>query len=303
MLDRLSRRFEAMKKVLLAVAAMSCVGTAAMAGANAGGMLVSALSVGTVYTVDVASYCGTVTATDCDNIVNTVSGPDPAVINVLAVFPGNGDLAGVTFGVSYTTGVSLLAWGPCGQFELADGTWPASGSGTAVTFLPPCTAHMCEVYWFVGYSYYSDCDALTLIGHPTQGGNFGDSSTPSVIDPIADYGVFGFDCPGHTPCPNPEDQPGACCLPDESCVILFATECADQGGTFMGEGVPCIPDPCFHAPTGACCIDGLCFTLRESECLGAGGEYKGDGVPCDDTICLPTPTVESSWGAIKNNYR
>lgn len=45
----------------------------------------------------------------------------------------------------------------------------------------------------------------------------------------------------------PPGEPGACCRAD-GCEMLSATECAAAGGSWIGEGVPCEPDPCGPVP-------------------------------------------------------
>jgi hypothetical protein len=37
---------------------------------------------------------------------------------------------------------------------------------------------------------------------------------------------------------------GACCLPDDCCVVLTATLCGNEGGQFQGVGTVCEPNPC-----------------------------------------------------------
>jgi len=106
-----------MKKALLAVAALSCMGSAALAGPNAGGTLIAALSVGTIYTTDNTGYCGSSTTGDCSGAVSSHTGDTPAVINVIAAFPGPARLAGLTFGIAYSAGVTLIEWGSCGDFS------------------------------------------------------------------------------------------------------------------------------------------------------------------------------------------
>jgi len=60
--------------------------------------------------------------------------------------------------------------------------------------------------------------------------------------------------------------PGACCFPDETCRLLTADECSQQGGAFYGEGVPCTPNPCLTG-LGACCpYDGACVVTTFLEC-------------------------------------
>jgi hypothetical protein len=43
---------------------------------------------------------------------------------------------------------------------------------------------------------------------------------------------------------------GACCLPS-GCEISFEGRCHYDGGTYMGDGVPCNPDPCPAVPVGS----------------------------------------------------
>lgn len=41
---------------------------------------------------------------------------------------------------------------------------------------------------------------------------------------------------------------GACCVGHE-CYLLGEHECADEGGVYQGDGVPCAPNPCAPVPT------------------------------------------------------
>lgn len=41
---------------------------------------------------------------------------------------------------------------------------------------------------------------------------------------------------------------GACCFPDESCVVMNETECINTGGTWQGSGVACDPELCLIDP-------------------------------------------------------
>ncbi|MCB9864428.1 MAG: lamin tail domain-containing protein, partial [Phycisphaerales bacterium] len=73
----------------------------------------------------------------------------------------------------------------------------------------------------------------------------------------------------------------------ESCTIagcqqLSEADCMTMGGTFIGSGVSCDPDPC--GPTGACC-DETSFncdevTLAQCTALYPSRTYKGDGTTC-----------------------
>jgi hypothetical protein len=294
-----------MKKLLMAVAALMCAGSVALAGPNAGGTLIVHANPGLNYTTDITNYCGMSGLTACQGAVTTVDGSRQAVWHVLAAFPpgSNPRMAGLVFGVTYTPGVVLLGQGACADFELPDGNWPASGSGTALTWTPAETGLLTEVYWFAGYNYYGGCEIFQLGPHPTQGASFADDSVPSVLDAIAGFGRLGFNCPGGNICPDvPPPPTGACCFPDFSCQILTADECALGGGNYLGDDTTC--DMCPPPPaTGACCVGEVCSVVTAAECDQMGGSYQGDGTDCDPDPCVVIPTESTSWGQIKANYR
>jgi hypothetical protein len=41
---------------------------------------------------------------------------------------------------------------------------------------------------------------------------------------------------------------GACCFPSTYCLQLTVADCVGAGGTYIGDGVPCDPDPCGATP-------------------------------------------------------
>lgn len=86
--------------------------------------------------------------------------------------------------------------------------------------------------------------------------------------------------PGGGAGPSPT---GACCV-DTTCSITTSAGCALAGGTYKGNDVPCIPNPCVSG-SGACCLNGDCSILTESECSGSGGTFQGAGTSCDDVDC------------------
>src|SRR5690606_27184128 len=137
---------------------------------------------GTVYTPDIPSYCGDVTATDCETAVpQTGADGAPEVINILAAFnPGN-RLVGIVFGWSYSPNVVIEDYGACGDFELANADWPASGYAAAVTWISPQTEQLDPVYWAAAYSW-DGARTLQLGMHPTQVGDFADDTIPAVLD-------------------------------------------------------------------------------------------------------------------------
>ena len=84
------------------------------------------------------------------------------------------------------------------------------------------------------------------------------------------------------------DQPGACCLPDGSCVqsgVLGGDDCIAQGGIYQGDNTNCATVNC----PGACCLDdGSCVQATQAECDTQGGAYQGDNTRCADVTC-PQP--------------
>ena len=81
-------------------------------------------------------------------------------------------------------------------------------------------------------------------------------------------------------------DPAACCF-GYTCSMLCERECADAGGTYMGDGTSCsdVPPPC-GVPPAACCNGDVCSMAVEAGCTAGGGTYKGDGTSCTD---LPPP--------------
>jgi len=81
---------------------------------------------------------------------------------------------------------------------------------------------------------------------------------------------------------------GACCLPDGSCVMEYATMCyANYEGIFIGG--ECSENPC-PDPMGACCNtqgwEGeLCEDVTEDQCTALGGYFQGGATECETSIC------------------
>jgi hypothetical protein len=274
--------------VLASICAAGFTGPA-QGGPNAGGVLVFALMEGGIYSPDI-DYCDGATAGGCDDAVVEVDPYDGSivVIHCLALFVQHNRLSGITFGVDYDdVSIVIEDAGACGHFELPDSDWPDPGSGTAVTWGAAQTDPLVPIYWFAVSSYYSDDPyELFLTPHPTQGGNFADDDIPANIDPIIDFGTFGFNVPGSTACPQGDGGPEACCFQDCSCVLLPVDECVAADGIPQGPGTVCEPNPCSCPPVGACCFDDCsCMLLPLEDCASAGGVYLGDGSNCDPNPC------------------
>ncbi|MCA9759228.1 MAG: hypothetical protein KDA27_25765 [Candidatus Eisenbacteria bacterium] len=291
-----------MKKVLLAAAALACIGGTALAGPNANGSLIVALADGVVYTTDIENYCGATGLQNCADASVSTAGDATVVIGILAAFPSVASprLSGVTFGWTYDDNdVALAGYGPCGDFELATGGWPASGEGTAVTWGAAQTGTIVDVYWVAAANYYGNAQTLDLIAHPSQGAMFADDDVPSNLDMIAALGSFGFDTEGTLPCPT-DVAPGACCAADGSCEVVLREDCQ---GEFLGDGTDCDPNMCIQPAEGACCVGEVCSIRTAMSCDENGGNYQGDDTVCDPNPCTVVPVIDSTWGTLKNNYR
>lgn len=281
-----------MKKLLLAAAALSCAG-AAIAGPNAGGTLLLHENTALVASSDPTSYCGSSGLQDCGLAVTRKDGTELANLFVLAAFPGGSSprLSGVVFGIAYPADLTINYGTACGNFELATANWPASGEGTAITWNSAQLGLLTEVYNFVGYTYYAVPAVLQLTPHPTQGAMFADDAVPSNLDDITCLGAFGFNADGLRCCPGTVIHTGACCLPDYTCQVLTADQCALAGGDYKGDDVPCAADTCPAPPVyGSCCVGDICSITTQADCAGT---WTQDGL-CDPNPCIVIPTQNTT---------
>ena len=228
----------------------------------------------------------------CADIVARTDLEEAVVVYAVALFPDGSAprLVGLTFGIDYPDCVQLLEWQTCGDFEISDGSWPAPGSGSAMTWTEPQTDLAVPVYRFLVEGIAAEPGELALAAHPTQGALFADDSIPSILDPIAGLGSFGFFRDGVTPCPQPQEPIGACCFEDGTCTLLTIPECDEAGGVLFGVNVPCNPNPCPQPAYGACCYaSGTCLVQTPDRCAQGGGEYRGDDTNCDPNPCPQPP--------------
>lgn len=120
-------------------------------------------------------------------------------------------------------------------------------------------------------------------GCPANGGWSRFSSLPTFCRPTGDIVT-------RTTWSSVSCQPGigACCLPGGTCEVLSAQACADQGGTYRGDGADCAGANC-PQPTGACCFNnGFCVPLSQSNCTGAQGTWLGANTSCGANNTCPT---------------
>lgn len=94
-------------------------------------------------------------------------------------------------------------------------------------------------------------------------------------------------CGDKTTAPAPTPPSGACCTAGGSCSVTTQANC---GGSWLGGGTICAPNPC-PQPTGACCgAGGTCSVVPQSSCVGT---FNGVG-----TTCSPNPCVNPNVGTI-----
>jgi hypothetical protein len=165
----------------------------------------------------------------------------------------------VCAGINCGLGACCNAQGACGQVASAAACNNAGGAfmGFGVACIPnPCaqpTGACCTA---------AGCSRVTAAFCAALGGHYaGDNVACGAVN-----------C-----------DTGACCLPNGNCnQVNVAQDCVQQGGTFQGLGVPCVPVPC--APvTGACCTAaGACSQTTAGQC---GGTFLGVGVACSATAC------------------
>ncbi len=183
-----------------------------LAGPNEGGTLILHANPGLVFTSDIQNYCGMAALDSCSAAITSVPWEPGTriVFHALAAFPSGSRprLKSVSFGIQYDPERFVMsARGTCADFELPDGAWPATGTGTAQSWTTGAQSGvLTETYWFAGYAYSEqegeDSTSVSLIPHPLQHGVFVDDSFPAEVDTIAGYGTLGFGMAGALPCPT-----------------------------------------------------------------------------------------------------
>lgn len=103
----------------------------------------------------------------------------------------------------------------------------------------------------------------------TTGDNCADINGDSAVNGLDIAGMVGLVLDGAT------------CVPP-ACQLLSEEDCTVMGGTFIGAGITCDPDPC--GVTGACCDANTfeCADVTADLCasLFPGRSYLGDGTSC-----------------------
>jgi hypothetical protein len=184
----------------------------------------------------------------------------------------------------------IETYGACGP-AASHGTpdFPGSGSGFVVVYdmANPIRDNLFPFYFFAIWGDEPG-DSFGLGIHPDYGTAWVfDDSAPFEIDLIHRFGAVRWDAQGFNECPVPPagGPPGACCIADE-CYYVPEDDCFPIGAEFLGEGVPCDPNPCL--PSACCMYDGSCEVLNATDCFIQGGVHVGgpcDPNPCGDGAC------------------
>jgi hypothetical protein len=83
----------------------------------------------------------------------------------------------------------------------------------------------------------------------------------------------------------PDNQIGACCLPDHTQAQMTQTACYAANGLWLGKGAADYEFPC--PGQGACCqrCGQGCSIAYESDCAGPNQVWKGEHTTCDQVTC------------------
>ncbi len=167
-------------------------------------------------TLAVAGPCGSgSTPYNVRGALGTGDVPYSTVYVIVDKIPTGYGFTGIQFGVDYDgapgSGVDVIDWTACGIGEFRSDTWPDSGSGITLTWLPDpeCDQHGPRVV--AGYFTVAAAgpDVFDLTARPVDRAlKVSDCSMrETILDPLA-AGAAGFgDAAGHDPCA--EDPPPA----------------------------------------------------------------------------------------------
>lgn len=270
----------------------------AHSGRNAHGRLVVHTPESTLYTqcYQAADCCDRQLPQSCEELNARVPALDwITVIWFLAYFrPSQAPaVTAIQFGVDHDLREEfILQWQACGPvaLELPDADWPQGGgdgrSGSLIALTEPVTENIWPFYWFAVTSDRAGSYFMTSTYPSTGEAMFADDGNPPVEDEVEGFGRVEWLDYGCNECDFGETA-GACCFPDSSCMICMPGVCEAYGGIYMGDEVPCYPNPCQIA-YGACCFgNGSCEVLAEVLCPEMGGFFQGADTTCDPDPCGP----------------
>jgi hypothetical protein len=281
---------------------LSFTASMAMAGPNAGGVLV-VHDTGLAYSSDTPGppYGGPVPTScyDVDVEAPFGDGANQRIWKVYAAFPAGSSprLQGLAWGIDITprgAGYVHITTGGMvnsADFEVTQDGWPTTNGASIGQSFPTSgtkTTLMTEVYWFAGYAYGggsgTDAQYFCATTHSVQASVFVDDATIKNSDVISGYGCLGFGAPGHTHCPVTN---GSCCAANGTCTLT--TQAACVSGTWTADAI-CSPNPC--PQPGRCCDNaGLCTLTLQAGCTGTwstGSSCNPNPCPAPGACCNPT---------------
>ena len=193
-------------KSIVFACAVSAMASAALAGPNAGGVILLHVDDALVYTDDHGSYCSDFGLVECGDASARTDQTEPTVVFALAAFPHEStpQVLGLTFGIAFDPNdLEVVDFGHCADREgNTTPNWPGPGEGTALSWDEAQTDRLLKFYWFAVYWTARHPSSLRLQPHPTQDGMFLGPGPTDPLDPIADYGELGFGTDGYLPCPD-----------------------------------------------------------------------------------------------------
>jgi len=181
--------------------------------------------------------------------------------------------------------------------------WPGMTQAIIVTNGEPYWSDYCAVWvdWDDSHTFDTS-ELIAMATNPGYGPYTGTVSVPMGVAPglyrmrvRISYGTMPGAC-GTTVYGEVEDYTinvippppeGACCIGVTCQGPWSLVDCDAAGGTYVGNGSSCAPNPC----VGACCAqDGNCQeTPSEAVCSSLGGSYYGSGTSCTPNNCPGLP--------------
>jgi hypothetical protein len=189
---------------------------------------------------------------DCESQNPMINTSDQRVWFLLSAWPEVKTWCGTEFGLGDYDPYCYIftSFGPCtpgGNLEIPTDYWPGPGEGTAIVTTDLAWHGNWEpVYYFMGYSYYGDCQVPFDVDPPTGFGGWGNCEVPPQPFDATCFPAMGILMEGVECCPP--DIPIAVCCVGEECFLTDEDECDALGGEFHPEWDTCEPNPCLPSP-------------------------------------------------------
>ena len=318
------------RRILFGVLALMVICCApVLAGRNGGGSLLVHTNDAIIYSPG-TDYCATAMPASCDVLVTRTDryDPDASIIWLVWAFreddtnPGP-EVTGLRLGVRTSLPAGNLETSAVcgtGALEVPTATpaypdWPENGSGNAITWAQPNYSKVKAFYWLAWYGAQAGDYFGTTVDPRTASASFADNTNPPIEDRTNRFGTVKWGEAGSNTCPILPPT-GACCVNLVGCSIKTESDCLSAFGNYVGDNMPCIPDPC-----GPCCYQGTfvktCAYTSQARCTDpnyfAEGEWEHalPGTFCTGDIsekntmwyCADTPTKATTWGFLRALFR